>query len=48
MNYIKVKIDNAQVNSKCRLCVDRDETVNQVIINEYSKLAQKEHQTGHD
>ena len=31
-----------QQNSKCRLCGDRDETVNH-IINKYSKLAQKEY-----
>ena len=28
INYIKAKIDNMQQNSKCRLCSDRDETVN--------------------
>ena len=34
-NYIKAKIDNAQQISKCRLCGDRDETINYII----SKLA---------
>ena len=33
-NYIKRNIDNMQKNSKCRLCGDRDQTVNQTnIIN---------------
>ena len=36
-----------QQNSKCRLCDDRDETINH-IISEYSKLAQKEYKTRHD
>ena len=40
-NYIKAKIDKTQQNSKCRLCGDRDETINH-IINECSKFAQKE------
>ena len=33
-----------QQNSKCRLCGDRDETINH-IINECCKLAQKEYKT---
>ena len=36
-----------QQNSKCRLCGDRDETINH-IISECSKLAQKEYKTRHD
>ena len=40
-NYIKSRIDKLQQNSKCRLCGDRDETINH-IISEFSKLAQKE------
>ena len=40
-NHIKAKIDKTQQNSKCRLCGDRDETINH-IISECSKLAQKE------
>ena len=32
---------------KCRLCGDRDETINH-IISECSKFAQKEHKTWHD
>ena len=47
INYIKAKIDNTQQNSKFELCGDSDETVNDVI-NECSKLAQKEYQTRHD
>ena len=37
---------NTQPNCKCRLCGDRDETVNH-LINEYKKLAQKELKTRH-
>ena len=36
-----------QQNSSCRLCGDRDETINH-IISECSKLAQKEYKTWHD
>ena len=39
-NYIKAKIERTQQNSKCRLCVDRDETINHKI-SEYSKLTQR-------
>ena len=42
-----MRIDKTQQNSKCRLCGDRDETINH-IISERSKLAQKEYKTGHD
>ena len=45
-NYIKAKIDKTQQNSKCRMCGDRDETVNH-IISEYSKLTQREYKAGH-
>ena len=44
-NYIK--IDNTQQNSNCRLCGERDETVNH-IISECSILAQKEYKNRHD
>ena len=40
-NHIKARIDKTQQNSKCRLCGDRDETINH-IISECNKLAQKE------
>ena len=46
-NHIKARIDKTQQNSKCRLCGDRDETINH-IISECSKLAQKEHKARHD
>ena len=39
-DYIIAKIDKTQQNSKCRLCGDRDGTINH-IISECSKLAQK-------
>ena len=46
-NHIKVRIDKTQQNSKCRLCGDRDETINH-IITECSKLSQKEYKARHD
>ena len=46
-NHIKVRIDKSQQNNKCRLCGDRDETINH-IISKCSKLAQKEYKTRHD
>ena len=46
-NHIKARIDKTQQNNKCRLCVDRDETINH-IISERCKLAQKEYKTRHD
>ena len=46
-NHIKARIDKKQQNSKCRLCGDRDETIN-YIISECSKLAQKEYKARHD
>ena len=36
--YIKTRIDKTQENSRCRLCGERDETINH-IISECSKLA---------
>ena len=45
-NHIKARIDKTQQNSKCRLCGDRDETLNH-IISECSKLAQKEYKARH-
>ena len=47
MNHIKVRIDKTQQNSKCRLCGDRDETINH-IISKCSKLAQREYKARHD
>ena len=46
-NHIKPRIDKTQQNSKCRLCGNRDETINH-IISECSKLAQKEYKARHD
>ena len=46
-NHIKTRIDKTQQNSKCRLCGDRDETINH-IISESIKLVQKEYKTRHD
>ena len=45
-NHINARIDKMQQNGKCRLCGDRDETINH--ISECSKLAQKECKTRHD
>ena len=45
-NHIKARIDKTQQNSKCRLCGDRNETINH-IISECSKIAQ-EYKTKHD
>ena len=45
-NHIKARIDKTQQNSKCRLCGDRDETIN-YIISECSKLAQREYKARH-
>ena len=46
-NYVKAITDKTQENSRCRLCSDRNETINH-IISEYSKLAQKEYKIRHD
>ena len=45
-NHIKARIDKTQQNSKCRLCGDRDETINH--ISECSKLAQKDSKARHN
>ena len=46
-NYIKAKIDKNQQNSKCRLCGDRDDTINH-IVSECSKLEHEEYKTRYD
>ena len=46
-NNNKARVDKTQQNSKCRLCGDRDETINH-IISECSKLAQKEYKARYD
>ena len=43
-NHIKAKIYYTQRNSTCRLCGERDKTINRMII-EYSKQAQKGYKT---
>ena len=45
-NHIKARIDKTQQNRKCKLCGNRDETINH-IISECSKLAQKEYKARH-
>ena len=42
-----MRIYKSKQNSKCRLCCDRDETINH-IKSRCSKLAQKEYKTRHD
>ena len=44
--YVKARIDKMQQNSRCRLCDDRDETINR-IISECSKLVQNKYKTIH-
>ena len=46
-NHIKARIDKTQQNCRCRLCGDRDETINH-IISECSKIAQKVYKTRYD
>ena len=46
-SHIKARIDKTQQNSICRLCGNRDETINH-IISECSKLAQEEYKARHD
>ena len=45
-HHIKVRIDKTQQNSKCRLCSDKNETINH-IISECSKFAQRQYKTWH-
>ena len=42
--YLPTRPMSQLKNRKCRLCGDRDETINN-IVREYSKLAQKEYKT---
>ena len=46
-NHIKARIDETQQDSKCRLCGERDETINHMI-SESSKLAQKKYKVTYD
>ena len=45
-NYIKATADHTQLNSKCRLCDDKDETINH-LRRGCSKLVQKAYKTWH-
>ena len=44
---VKVRLDKMQQNSRCRLCGNRDGTINHKI-SECSELAQTEYKTRHD
>ena len=44
-NYVRTRIHKTQQNSRCRLCGDRDETINHIISG---KLARREYKTRHD
>ena len=46
-NHMKTRLDKTHQNSKSRLCVDRDETINH-IISECHKLAQNDYKNTHD
>ena len=46
-NLIKVKIDKTQEQTNCRMCGEKDETVN-YLIGEYSKVAQRGYKRRHD
>ena len=41
-NHIKARIDKTQQNSRCRLCADRNETIDH-IISKCIKFTQKEY-----
>ena len=42
--YVKARIDKTQQDNRCRLCVDRDETIDYIIC-ECSKFVQKNYKT---
>ena len=46
-NWIRKNIDGREVSEKCRMCGERDESINQLIA-ECKKLAQKEYKQRHD
>ena len=47
INCIKARIDKMQQNSQCRLCGDRDETINH-IVSECSNFAEREDKSKED
>ena len=46
-NWIRKNIDGQEVSEKCRMCGERDESINHLIA-ESKKLAQKEYKQRHD
>ena len=46
-NLVKAKIDKSQGDSLCRKCRNVDESIDH-IVNDFSKLAQKEYKRRHD
>ena len=46
-NAVKAKIDKTRVDSKCRMCLNADETVGHVVC-ECSKLALRDYKARHD
>ena len=47
INNVKAKIIKTQQNSKCRLCGDKDKTINH-ILKKRSKLVQGDYKSRHD
>ena len=47
VNYIRAKINNTQQNSRCRLCGDKNETINH-IVSRCNEFAQKEYKSRHN
>ena len=46
-NAVKVRIENQNASSKCKMCGSHDETVQHILCS-CPKLAQKEYKTRHD
>ena len=46
-NLMERKINKSQEQTKCRMCSETDETINQ-IVSEPLKLAQKEYERSHN
>ena len=47
VNYIRANINNTQQNSRCRLCGDKNETINH-IVSRCNEFAQKEYKSRHN